>query len=72
LNRHVMVPPPILQSWDGANDATLAQAPTHTVVMTSLQDRITRGVTAAQGLLVVIDGAKALAKSVREVWGHQV
>ncbi|AEJ38736.1 Integrase catalytic region [Sulfobacillus acidophilus TPY] len=28
LRRHVMVPPPILQSWDGANDAALAQAPT--------------------------------------------
>ncbi|AEJ41309.1 transposase [Sulfobacillus acidophilus TPY] len=44
----------------------------HTVVMTLLQDLITRGLTAAQGLLVVIDGAKALAKAVREVWGHQV
>jgi transposase-like protein len=31
----------------------------HTVVMTFLQDLITRGLTAAQGLLVVIDGAKA-------------
>lgn len=44
----------------------------HTVVMALLQDLITRGLTAAQGLLVVIDGAKALAKAVREVWGDQV
>ncbi len=44
----------------------------HTVVMALLQDLITRGLTAAQGLLVVIDGAKALAKAVHDVWGDQV
>ncbi len=44
----------------------------HTVVTALLQDLITRGLTAADGLLVVIDGAKALAKAVREVWGDQV
>ncbi|WP_202899973.1 transposase, partial [Sulfobacillus thermosulfidooxidans] len=35
-------------------------------------DLITRGLTAAHGLLVVIDGAKALAKAVHDVWGDQV
>ena len=44
----------------------------HTVVMALLPDLTTRGLTAAQGLLVVIDGAKALAKAVHEVWGDQV
>ncbi len=44
----------------------------HTVVMALLPDLITRGLTAAQGLLVVIDGAKALAKAVHDVWGDPV
>ena len=44
----------------------------HTVVAALLQDLTTRGLTAARGLLVVIDGAKALAKAVHEVWGDQV
>ena len=44
----------------------------HTVVTALLQDLTTRGLTAADGLLVVIDGAKALAKAVRAVWGDHV
>lgn len=43
-----------------------------TVVKSLLTDLPSRGVTARQGLLVVIDGAKALAKAVRAVWGDQV
>jgi hypothetical protein len=37
------------------------------VVTALLQDMIIQGLTAPQGLLVVIDGAKALGKTVREV-----
>ncbi|MCY0910009.1 MAG: IS256 family transposase [Sulfobacillus thermotolerans] len=44
----------------------------HTVVTALLNDLTARGLTAAEGLLVVIDGAKALTKAVREVWGDQV
>lgn len=44
----------------------------HTVVTALLQDLVTRGLTAEAGLLVVLDGAKALTKAVRAVWGDQV
>ncbi len=44
----------------------------HPVVMALLQDLTARGLTVAHGLVVVIDGAKALAQAVREVWGDHV
>ena len=42
-----------------------------TVVTHLLADLVDRGLSAAGGLLVVIDGAKALARAVRKVFGDQ-
>jgi transposase-like protein len=48
--------------WDGATE-------NKTVVRSLLADLVERGLNADDGLLVVIDGAKALAAGVREVFG---
>jgi Transposase, Mutator family len=48
--------------WDGSTENA-------TVVRHLLADLQGRGLDASQGLLVVIDGAKALAKAVRQVFG---
>src|SRR5512132_2564235 len=48
--------------WDGSTE-------NKTVVRALLADLVDRGLSAADGLLVVIDGAKALAGAVREVFG---
>ena len=48
--------------WDGASE-------NKTVVRSILADLVSRGLSADDGLLVVIDGAKALAAAVREVFG---
>ena len=48
--------------WDGATENT-------TVVRSMLADLVCRGLSAEDGLLVVIDGAKALRAGVQEVFG---
>jgi transposase-like protein len=48
--------------WDGATE-------NKTVVKALLADLVSRGLSADHGLLVVIDGAKALAAAVKEVFG---
>ena len=48
--------------WDGSTE-------NKTVVRSLLADLVERGLTFDDGLLVVIDGAKALAAAVREVFG---
>ena len=48
--------------WEGSTENT-------TVVRSLLADLVDRGLNADDGLLVVIDGAKALAAAVREVFG---
>ncbi len=48
--------------WDGATE-------NKTVVKAMLADLVSRGLSAQDGLLVVIDGAKALAAAVNEVFG---
>ena len=48
--------------WDGATENT-------TVVRAMLADLVSRGLSADDGLLVVIDGAKALRAAVNEVFG---
>lgn len=48
--------------WDGATE-------NKTVVRSMLADLVSRGLTAEDGLLVVIDGAKALRSAVNEVFG---
>jgi putative transposase len=48
--------------WDGSTENT-------TVVRSLLADLVERGLRFEDGLLVVIDGAKALAAAVREVFG---
>jgi transposase-like protein len=48
--------------WDGSTE-------NKTVVRSLLADLVDRGLAAEDGLLVVIDGAKALAAAVREVFG---
>lgn len=48
--------------WEGATE-------NKTVVKALLADLVSRGLSAEDGLLVVIDGAKALAAAVREVFG---
>ena len=49
--------------WDGATENT-------TVVRSMLADLVARGLSAEDGLLVVIDGAKALRAGVQEVFGN--
>jgi transposase-like protein len=48
--------------WDGASE-------NKTVVTAMLADLVSRGLSAQDGLLVVMDGAKALAAAVNEVFG---
>jgi putative transposase len=48
--------------WDGATE-------NKTVVRALLADLVARGLDATDGLLVVLDGAKALSAAVREVFG---
>src|SRR5215216_1775264 len=48
--------------WDGSTENA-------TVATTLLANLVERGLDAEQGVLVVIDGAKALRKAVREVFG---
>lgn len=48
--------------WDGATE-------NKTVVKAMLADLVSRGLSAQDGLLVVMDGAKALAAAVNEVFG---
>ena len=48
--------------WDGSTE-------NKTVVRTLLADLVSRGLAFDDGLLVVIDGAKALSAAVREVFG---
>ena len=48
--------------WDGATE-------NKTVVKAMLADLVSRGLSAEDGLLVVIDGAKALSAAVTEVFG---
>jgi transposase-like protein len=48
--------------WDGATE-------NKTVVRALLADLVSRGLDATNGLLVVLDGAKALSAAVREVFG---
>jgi transposase-like protein len=49
--------------WDGATE-------NKTVVRSMLADLVSRGLSAEDGLLVVIDGAKALRAAVNEVFGN--
>jgi len=49
--------------WDGATE-------NKTVVRSMLADLVSRGLSAEDGLLVVMDGAKALAAAVKEVFGN--
>ncbi len=51
--------------WDGATE-------NKTVVRAMLADLVSRGLSAQDGLLVVIDGAKALSAAVNEVFGGLV
>jgi putative transposase len=51
--------------WDGATE-------NKTVVTAMLADLVSRGLSAEDGLLVVMDGAKALAAAVNEVFGTKV
>ncbi|GAC1611553.1 MAG: hypothetical protein NVS3B26_25570 [Mycobacteriales bacterium] len=48
--------------WDGATE-------NKTVVRSMLADLVSRGLSAEDGLLVVVDGAKALSAAVNEVFG---
>ncbi len=48
--------------WDGATE-------NETVVTAVLADMVCRGLSADDGLLVVMDGAKALSATVHEVFG---
>ena len=48
--------------WDGATE-------NKTVVKAMLADLVSRGLSAEDGLLVVMDGAKALSAAVNEVFG---
>jgi putative transposase len=48
--------------WDGATE-------NKTVVRALLADLVSRGLDASDGLLLVLDGAKALSAAVREVFG---
>jgi len=48
--------------WDGATE-------NKTVVKAMLADLVSRGLSAEDGLLVVMDGAKALSAAVHEVFG---
>ncbi len=50
--------------WDGASE-------NKTVVTAMLADLVSRGLSADDGLLVVMDGAKALAAAVNEVFGSK-
>lgn len=50
--------------WDGATE-------NKTVVRAMLADLVSRGLSADDGLLVVLDGAKALSAAVNEVFGAQ-
>ena len=50
--------------WDGATE-------NKTVVRAMLADLVSRGLSAEDGLLVVIDGAKAFSAAVNEVFGAQ-
>lgn len=50
--------------WDGATE-------NKTVVRSMLADLVSRGLSAEDGLLVVIDGAKALSAAVNEVLGDR-
>jgi putative transposase len=51
--------------WEGTTENA-------TVAVALLSDLVDRGVDVEQGLLFVIDGSKALRKSVRQVFGHDV
>jgi transposase-like protein len=51
--------------WDGDTENT-------TVVAALLADLAARGLTAERDMLFVLDGAKALAKAVRKVYGNDV
>ena len=51
--------------WDGATE-------NKTVVKAMLADLVSRGLSAQDGLLVVMDGAKALSAAVNEVFGGLV
>jgi putative transposase len=50
--------------WDGATE-------NKTVVRALLADLVSRGLDASDGLLLVLDGAKALSAAVREVFGNR-
>jgi putative transposase len=50
--------------WDGSTE-------NKTVVRALLADLVERGPAFDDGLLVVLDGAKALAAAVREVFGNK-
>ncbi|MGH3343148.1 MAG: IS256 family transposase [Carbonactinosporaceae bacterium] len=50
--------------WDGATENKI-------VVRSMLADLVSRGLSAEDGLLVVIDGAKALSAAVNEVFGDR-
>ena len=50
--------------WDGSTE-------NKTVVRSLLADLVERGLAVDDGLLVVLDGAKALSAAVREVFGTQ-
>jgi putative transposase len=51
--------------WDGSTENS-------TVATTLLANLVERGLDVEQGVLVVLDGAKALAKAVRDVFGTDV
>jgi len=51
--------------WEGTTENA-------TVAVALLSDLVDRGVDVEQGLLFVIDGSKALRKSIRQVFGHDV
>lgn len=55
----------VLGIWEGATENA-------EVCRALLEDLVRRGLSAERGLLVVIDGSKALAAAVRAVWGDRV
>lgn len=54
----------VLGLWEGETE-------NRTVCQALLEDLVRRGLSAEKGLLVIVDGSKALAAAVRAVWGRR-
>lgn len=54
----------VLGLWEGATENTA-------VCKALLADLVERGLDTSEGILVVIDGSKALESGVKRTWGHQ-